>query len=288
MKKIDVWNFTDEQVEKIRSRLCFYKLHAGVNGKDIPLKSLHISILTSGVTANAFPENGSLPEFKEEALRRFMRGITARMGPDKLADVYLFLVNKGYLKEAEMREEANFDIQQVLAFQAYMASPSPDSQDSMGNVIGTYSAERSGDRVEDKITLILEKGKSNDYLIARDVFERYRSRRDNKGVLTQTKELEQNRTGFGFMCSQHNFLYLFLYGATQDDLITYTQVSPNSADRDTSRIVFLRNWTDFPIKENIPEKPEVRAARELSKNIMNFERHSDSDEEVVSPEQYVS
>lgn len=276
--EIDVWNFTDEQVEVIRRRLWAFKQHAGANKKAIPLKSLHYQILASEVTANAFDLDGS-PNFKEEALRRFMRGITRRMDDDKLADAYRFLVEKKYLSKAEMKEEP-LNIEQALLFHSYLSSSSDVAKALFKLLPGRYRASVIGRGVRDEVWVSISKCKTEDFFKVTEEFVRYRFEpagedesniRKSYKVTEQDKELHKKRIGFGYICTKNNLLYIFLFGAKRNELGTYMQVAPTSFENQEHSISLMRAWEEFP--PDLP-KSERDAAfiklRQLETNILRF------------------
>jgi len=68
-----------------------------------PWKAVLDDLLLSEATAHHYPEDGSFPDFKEEALRRFAAGSSVP-SQDKLEDIYSFLVDLKFLSENEMKE----------------------------------------------------------------------------------------------------------------------------------------------------------------------------------------
>ncbi len=93
--------YTDGQIDRLRARLCAYRAQKGENGRMRPWKAVINDILMSEATQHEYPKDGELPEFKEEALRRFAAG-TSVPSQDKLEDIYAFLVDKSFLFEEEL------------------------------------------------------------------------------------------------------------------------------------------------------------------------------------------
>ena len=95
--------FSEGQIDRLRARLCAYRAQAGVNGRMRPWKAVLDDILLSDATAHHYPEDGSLPDFKEEALRRFASGVSV-LSEDKLQDIYDFLLDQKYLTEDQLAD----------------------------------------------------------------------------------------------------------------------------------------------------------------------------------------
>jgi hypothetical protein len=66
------------------------------------------------------------------------------------------------------------------------------------------------------------------------------SRKDNY------KSFEQNRTGFGFVCTEANILHLFLWGPVKKDLVSCVQVQPVKQSSDEPTFNLLRNAPSRP------------------------------------------
>ncbi|KRT56572.1 hypothetical protein [endosymbiont of Ridgeia piscesae] len=128
--------FYDWQIDKIRSRLVAYRYKKGQNGRPRPWKGVLYDILMCPDTSHVFPEDGSLPEFKEEALRRFAAG-TSVLTPDKLEDLRVFLVKEHFLKEKEL-DEAPYDVEEALALHGYLASNSDEARKLLTKLPGSY------------------------------------------------------------------------------------------------------------------------------------------------------
>lgn len=95
--------FSEGQIDRLRARLCAYRAQRGVSGRMRPWKAVLDDILLSDATAHHYPEDGAMPEFKEEALRRFASGASV-LSDDKLDDIYDFLVDQKYLAPDQMNE----------------------------------------------------------------------------------------------------------------------------------------------------------------------------------------
>ena len=93
--------YSDWQIDRIRSRLVAYRYKKGNNGRPRPWKGVLYDILLCPDTDHVFPEDGSHPEFKEEALRRFAAG-TSILTPDKIHDLRVFLAKEHFLKAIEL------------------------------------------------------------------------------------------------------------------------------------------------------------------------------------------
>ncbi|MBL4836524.1 MAG: hypothetical protein JKY34_03015 [Kordiimonadaceae bacterium] len=95
--------YTEGQIDRIRSRLCAYRAQQGDGGRARPWKAVLNDILMSEETVHNYPEDGSNPEFKEEALRRFASG-TSLPSQDKLEDIQTLLVEARFLSHEALTD----------------------------------------------------------------------------------------------------------------------------------------------------------------------------------------
>ena len=111
--------YTEEQIGYLRDALARYRDMEGRNLRPLPWKSVLDRILMADATRHEYPEDGSLPEFKEEALRRFASG-TSVLSEDKLDDLRTFFTAEGYLQTRDM-EAAGWSLPAALALSALFA-----------------------------------------------------------------------------------------------------------------------------------------------------------------------
>lgn len=251
--------FAEWQIDKIRSRLVAYRYKKGQNGRPRPWKGVLYDILMCPDTAHVFPEDGSHPEFKEEALRRFAAG-TSILTPDKLEDLRVLLTKESFIKPKEL-EEAPYDIEEALALHGYLGSGSEDARDFPTKLPGSYVAEFRTKAIRDRVTLKITLDESGEFLHVEDSHERILnpkaglfveedsfssqarfSRKDNY------KSFDQKRTGFGFVCTEANVLHLFLWGPVQKDLVSCVQVQPLKLSSQEPTFKLLRNGASLPSK----------------------------------------
>lgn len=249
--------YSDWQIDKIRSRLVAYRYKKGQNGRPRPWKGVLYDILLCPDTAHVFPEDGSLPEFKEEALRRFAAG-TSILTPDKIHDLRLFLVKEHFLKEKEL-DDAPYDIEEALTLHGYLASNSEGARDVLAKLTGSYVAEFRSDAIRDRISLKISLDESGDFLHVEDNHERYLN--PDAGMFSEMdrfvspltftrkdayKSFEQKRTGFGFVSTEANLLHLFLWGPVKKDMVSCVQVQPVKSSKQDPTFDLLRNGSSFP------------------------------------------
>lgn len=152
--------FSVAQLDRIRTRLCAYRAQNGNNGRPRPWKSVLNDILMSEKTAHCYPEDGSEPEFKEEALRRFAAG-TSIPSLDKVEDIQALLVEQKYLTKESLEEgvwdysvalslrnlfgEAKYGRDLTKAFQGEFLAEIPEEQ---GDLQGTARYELTVNAVD--------------------------------------------------------------------------------------------------------------------------------------------
>ena len=251
--------FAEWQIEKIRSRLVAYRYKKGQNGRPRPWKGILYDILMCPDTAHVFPKDGSHPEFKEEALRRFAAG-TSIMSPDKLEDLRVLLTRKSFLNHKEL-DEAPYDIEEALALYGYLGSSSEDARDYLTKLPGSYVAEFRTEAIRDRITLKITLDESGEFLHVEDAHERIMNPKaalfvEEDSFSSQTwfsrkddyRSFDQKRTGFGFVCTEANVLHLFLWGPVQKDLVSFVQVQPFKLSSQDLTFNLLRNGTSLPSK----------------------------------------
>jgi hypothetical protein len=130
--------YTDGQVDRLRARLCAYRAQKGENGRMRPWKAVINDILMSEATQHEYPKDGELPEFKEEALRRFAAG-TSVPSQDKLEDIYAFLVDKSFLFEEELTTGV-WDYNVALSLRSLFGEAARGDDYSL-NLAGAYRSE---------------------------------------------------------------------------------------------------------------------------------------------------
>ena len=106
-------SYTDEQIGYLRDALARYRDMEGRNLRPLPWKTVLDRVLMADVTRHEYPEDGTLPEFKEEALRRFALNMSV-LSEDKLDDLRSFLTAEGYLQDSDM-EAAGWSLPTALA-----------------------------------------------------------------------------------------------------------------------------------------------------------------------------
>lgn len=212
------------QIEKLRSSLISYQMNMGESGRALPWKSVLHKILMSPATAHCYPKDGSNPEFKEEALRRFAKNISLP-SIDKLEDIKTYLIKVKFLSEAEFNARTH-DLEEMKVVHSYLAKDDENSKMKLEYSQGTYVSERKGRAVLERSTLELKLDPSGSFLRATDEYEvvplegKEPSLDDGKPDIKQCK---QNRVGYGFATTAENILYIMLRGENRDDTVIYME-----------------------------------------------------------------
>ena len=131
-------DFTESQIRKLRYKLNAYRAQKGRGGKVRPWKSVINDILMSEATAHCYPEDGSMPEFKEEALRRFSAG-SSTPSLDKLEDIKAFLISARFLTEDELLSDSSWNHHFIHSFSQFLGTPT-ENLELIENLQGNYSA----------------------------------------------------------------------------------------------------------------------------------------------------
>lgn len=202
--------FSEDQIRHLRGRLNTYREREGRNGRARPWKSVLDDILMAEVTRHEYPEDGSLPEFREEALRRFAAG-TSVLTEDKLEDIAAFLLDCGYLAAAELGE-AEDDYPAAIALGSYLGKGQLSTA-MLEALAGDYRATRSQDDMEFGFELAI--GMTSDPGIAtvRQAFEAFWTPHADHPAAGLRKiagrQLTMLRSGYGFVAEGLG-IYIFL------------------------------------------------------------------------------
>ena len=134
--------YTEGQIDRLRLKLCEYRAQKGANGRMRPWKSVIDDILMSDATQHDYPVDGSFPEFKEEAIRRFAAGSSVP-SDDKLEDIYNFLKDQKFLSDDELTNGV-WDFTAALSLRNLFGKAATASE-TLGKVTGNYRAEIKSD-----------------------------------------------------------------------------------------------------------------------------------------------
>lgn len=215
-------NFTTWQIERIRRGLNAYRLMRRSGNALLPWKTVLDHILRSEKTKHVHPEDGAEEgAFKQEALRRFANG-QETLQPDKLEDVWLFLIEKGVLRSNEVEELGDF--KEALALHGVLASRSLEGDLILSNLMTGYSAVNVGSFEEEHIELhFLSESAAN--LVAVEERTRYVLTHGNTPGKDHAKLGATTRRGYAFTSSPHATLHIFVRGGDLDDHVHYVSVA---------------------------------------------------------------
>lgn len=173
--------FTAWQIDMLRRGLQSYRVKEAANGRLPPWKTVHLYILLSDATVSVFPEDGSEPDFKEEALRRFANGGSV-LGLDKLEDVRRFLMHEGVLSEEELAEGSG-DAAELSALHRYLANDSDSSRRVLERLALDYKAGDEPGHVAEQINLSFMLDPSGTFVRVEERYRRNLQNRDPFGTL---------------------------------------------------------------------------------------------------------
>ena len=263
--------FSDWQIDRLRSRLLSYRNKRGQNGRSVPWKRILFDILMCPDTAHVFPEDGSEPEFREEALRRFGAGINV-LTPDKLEDIRVFLTREKFIKPKELDDDPE-DIEEALALHSYLASSSVEARAYLATLPRLYEAERVGEWMKERFTLNFKLDPSGDFLRAESIYEREVDQEYKYADLEAKddyKSCHQYRRGFGIVCTNQNLLYLFMHGPVRQDLMNYIQIAINEPSDKVGSLRFMVSGLKLPVTHLPPSFKKDDKGALLGDNKKNF------------------
>ena len=268
-------NFTDWQIDRIRSRLISYRYKKGKNGRGRPWKAIVHDILMCPDTAHVYPEDGSHPELKEEVLRRFGNG-TETPQAHKLEDLRIFLIKERFLKEKEL-DDAPYDIEEALTLHGYLASHSEEARTYLEKLPTHFEAKRVGDGMNETFHLQFKRDPSGDYLLVQTIYEREVEQTFEHARLERKddyKSCRQQRRGFGFVCTNQNLLYLFTHGPVKQDNLNYMQIALNEPSEKEETIRLMVSGLKVPIHHVPLEYKEGSKDQLVNFNTLDFAQPS--------------
>jgi len=134
--------YTDGQIDRLRRKLCEYRAQKGANGRMRAWKSVIDDLLVSYATQHEYPADGSFPEFKEEALRRFAAGSSIPSN-DKLEDIHSFLKDQKFLSDDELTNGI-WDFTAALSLRNLFRKAATATE-TLNKITGNYRAETKSD-----------------------------------------------------------------------------------------------------------------------------------------------
>jgi len=237
--------FTAWQIDKLIRGLHSYRVMKAVNGRLPPWKSVLDHLLLSHETAHQYPADGSEPEFREEALRRFAAG-TSTLEAAKMADVASFLMAERVLTQGEMSEDAGFMTEGLILHTHFAADPERAAL-RFSSLSTTYRATRNGEgRVEDfelqfapqpVETLVHAEERLRVTASGNTPTAYERKDRNIAGVSV--------RKGYALITSEYPTLHVFLRGGSQRDLIHYVRVGTDGMQK-LGALLLVRSGTATP------------------------------------------
>jgi hypothetical protein len=250
--------FTTWQIDKLIRGLHAYRVMKAANNRLLPWKTVLDHLLLSPETEYQYPEDGSEPEFKEEALRRFAAG-TSTLEAAKLADVASFLIAKRVLTQGELSEDAGFMTEGLILHARFAADP-VSALLRFSNLTTTYRATRNnGGRVEDFELRFTPHSK----MTLMHAEERLRVTASGSTPTTyETKDRNIDgvvvRKGCALITSEYPTLHVFLRSGSQHDLIHYVCVGTDAIQGQSS-LLLVRSGAVTPEEPEGVEGDDVLA-----------------------------
>jgi hypothetical protein len=269
--------FTDAQIERLRARLSAYREHEGRNGRARPWKSVLDDILMAETTRHEYPEDGSLPEFREEALRRFAAG-TSVLTEDKLEDIRAFLIEKRYLTSCEL-EEGEWSFASALALSALFSGSGADNA-LLSCLAGSYAAEcparSGGQKGTTRYELTVERMEGEQALALRqEWFTWAYDQPFTEELRRRYAQQIRSRTGFGVGGGNSGMMLFFKDGYTgKAEIATVTAVDAGA--RSAGRASWFRSVALTPELRELSERPAD--AEPLPQTALTYEQSGEAAE----------
>jgi hypothetical protein len=238
--------FSDWQIEKLRSALSRYRTISKHNGRMPSWCQVRDLIISSISNQQKYDEDDSELAFDDEALRRFGERKNKSMVKDRMQDVARFLIDENLLSPEVFQEERQ-DLAAFLAMYEYFANDyegEPDLVSAFSGVFTYRGAGDSGETGDKTISLYLTPDASGKYVRVEEIvewvpiFERGRVKHRSKANEFIKKTC---RKGFGFPVTRLNILHIFLDGVTPGDRMTYTQAGELHRECATDGFFLMRN-----------------------------------------------
>ena len=214
--------FTAWQIDKLIRGLHSYRVMKAVNGRLPPWKSVLDYLLLSPETSYQYPKDGSEPEFKEEALRRFAAG-TSTLEAAKMADVASFLIAERVLTQGELSDEGGV-MTEGLLLHAHLATKSPAGAERLSQLVASYRCSNTGTYETEHLELRFM-AQPTENLVGVEEGVTVKAARGTPGKKDGTKAAGFARKGYGFTSSPHGTFHVFLRGGSPDDHVHYVSVT---------------------------------------------------------------
>lgn len=224
-------SFSAWQIDKLIRGLHAYRVMKAKDGRLAPWKLVHQDLLFSEKTATEFPKGGAPPSFKEEALRRFANG-ESTLQPDKLEDVWLFLIDKGVLGRNELEESGG---EALLAeagqVHARLAAQTDEAKEKLRLLAPRYRATRRMSDGTEEIALSFVSQPGGGMLAVTEQMSVARA--DGRCSIHERKDGglagRYALKGYAFITPGFPTLQVFLRGPAKDDFIHYVRVGNQDA-----------------------------------------------------------
>lgn len=256
--------------------LAYYHHGDGADGV-LPWKVITHRILMSRATLCVYPEDGSEPDLKEEALRRFALGMSAS-AEAKRRDIKAFLIEQGYLSEAKFDNVA-FGEDEFLSLHTILSFA--DVQEAkLALLEGEHVIIKESDYHSQILTLSIARHDNGQFLRISDKLELCRNTAFTLGdsKKTYTDNFTVMREGAGYLVGQAQALQAYLRGTDRDDLVCYSQ---STLDKNAARNIKLhRSAPQDASRTGIPRTDRHISYDEYELSVSPFK----PDYAVVSPQ----
>lgn len=234
----------DYQIRVLRSAAIQYCVRFSRRGRVLSVSAFLHQILMSSATRHSYPKDGGEPEFKDEALRRFMKGLSTP-SDDKLADIARFLISKQMLTESQLEAKAEIgDSEEISAVTRYLSNVTPQAIALLKALEGKVTATRKDNFASEEVHLKFELDESCAFVRVTETSSRLRTtvREEDPALKNSRDDFEgQTRYGYGFVATQLDLIYIFVRGASNRNLVNYQQVRRQRQVSSDASLFMIRN-----------------------------------------------
>lgn len=237
--------FTLWQIDKLRRGLHAYRVLKAANGELRPWKAVMDDVLLSPATECVYPKDGTKPDFREEALRRFAEGENLLL-PDKLEDVRRFLLAARVVAADEFADGADPIADNLLVYRL-IGRVGQSASLGLSGLLTDYRAIRHSPGRVEEFSLRLAPQPLDGFVLAEervrvdlpaDAVTRYDQK--DKGTVGDSV-----RRGCALIASRYPTLHIFVRGGATHDFIHYVRVG-TAGTQNFDPLVLVRSGEETP------------------------------------------
>jgi len=226
----------------LRRALLHYCETRGYNGQVLPWKTVEMRIKDCAAVRATRPSE----ELLSEKLRRFARR-TEMPSVGKLDQIRLFLQHEKFLTKDAFETEPD-GLLEMIAARQYLANQTDQAEQRLSALDDRFiGVDNLNDGVLQETDIRLLRDAAGGYFYIEEQMKEYVGDRDQqRAVYRKEKGLRYKRTmtGYGFLATDLNLLYIFLRGASAKSRINYIEVP---GEKPGYSIVLMRSGTPLQV-----------------------------------------